>query len=237
MIERKYHPTDKMVSLIADNYQLIQVLSRFGIPMGFSDKTVAEVCQDAGVDCDSFLAVVNFIVNGYNNFDSSAEISVQALLQFLRQSHVYFLEYCLPAIRRKLLDSIQLRTSDVSFLILKLFDEYVKEVTTHMNYEDETVFAYVSALLSGESVENYKITTYSDHHDQVGSKLKELKSIIIKYCPTDANINLLNAALYDIYRCEEELESHCHVEDCLLVPAIMRLEKREKERLITEHDR
>lgn len=223
--ENKYRPDDKMISLIADNYRLIQVMSRFGIPMGFGDKTVAEVCTDSKVDTDTFLAVVNFLINGFSSFDSSVAVSLESLLHFLRQSHVYFLEFYLPAIRRTLLDSIQIRTSDVSFLIVKLFDEFVGEVTTHMNFEDETVFAYVGALLAGADTGNYHIATYSDHHDSVVSKLKELKSIIIKYCPEDAKTNLLNNALYDIYRCEEELESHCRLEDCLLVPAIMRIEE------------
>ena len=91
------------------------------------------------------------------------------------------------------------------------------EVRIHMEYEEKTVFKYVNNLLSGKSSEDYKITTYSEHHDLVSLKLKELKNIILKYCPEDANTNLLNDALYDIYRCEEELSSHCHIEDCLLV--------------------
>lgn len=224
----KYQPSDKMVSLIADNYQLIQVMSRFGIPLGFGDKTVTEVCADNGVDCTTFLTVVNFIVEGFSNFDSASEVSIEALLHYLRQSHIYFLEFCLPAIRRKLLDGILFRTSDVSFLMLKMFDEYVNEVRTHMEHEEKTVFVYIKALLENTNTEENNIATYSDHHEQVESKLKELKNIIIKYCPKDADTNLLNAALYDIYRCEEELASHCHVEDYLLVPAIIKLERRFK---------
>lgn len=221
----KYNPSDKMISLIAGNYRLIQVLSRFGIPMGFGDKSVQEVCDDAGVDTDTFLSVANFMIEGSTRFESSSSISVESLLLFLRQSHVYFLEYFLPAIRRKLLDGISMRGYDVSLLILKLFDEYVHEVSTHMDFEDRTVFSYVRDILDGKKVENFKITTYSDHHEQVGLKLKELKTIIIKYCPPDAHTNLLNDALYDIYRCEEELENHCRLEDCIFVPAIMRLEE------------
>lgn len=220
-----YAPDDKMVTLIADNYQLIQVMSRFGIPMGFGDKTVQEICNENGVDCRTFLTVVNFVMEGFSNFASESEVSVEALLRYLRQSHIYFLDYCLPAIRRKLLDGISIRTSDISILILRFFDEYMHEVKVHMEYEEKTVFKYVNALLAGESTENYRISTYSENHDLVGSKLKELKSLIIRFCPKDVNTNCLNDALYDIYRCEDELESHCHVEDCLLVPAIIRLER------------
>lgn len=214
-----------MANIISDNYQLIQVMSRFGIPLGFGDKTVEETCLINAVDCNTFLTVVNFVLDGSASYDSAPDVSPEALLHYLRQSHVYFLEYFLPQIRRKLIDGISLRSDDVSFLILKFFDDYLHEVRIHMEYEEETVFKYVRSLLDGTDCSDYKIITYSEHHEQVGSKLKELKSLIIRYCPETSDTNLLNDALYNIYRCEEELESHCKVEDCLLVPAIMRLER------------
>ena len=96
-------------------------------------------------------------------------------------------------------------------------------------YEEKTVFKYVDALIAGNAPKNYQISTFSKHHDQVGEKLTELKNIIIKYCPAKANENLLNAALFDIYACEEGLESHCKIEDYIFVPAILNLERRIRE--------
>ena len=219
-----YRPDDKMITLIADDYQLIQVMTRFGLRLGFGDSTVREVCAEAGVDCATFLTVVNFVIEGYTDAQNIDNVSLPSLLQYLRQSHIYFLEYCLPAIRRKLLDGIQFRTTDVSFLILRFFDEYFAEVRTHMEYEEATVFKHVRALLAGDRDDEFRLTTYSDHHQQVTDKLRELKSIIIKYSPDTADVNLLNAALYDLYRAERELENHCAVEDLIFVPAVMRLQ-------------
>lgn len=218
-----YRPNDKMASLVADHYRLIQVMSRFGIRVGFGESTVKEACEANGVDCGTFLAVVNFIMDGHILSADPAHLSLQSLLGYLKSSHTYFLEYCFPAIRRKLLDGIEIHTNDVSFLILKFYDEYVAEVRTHMEYEDRTIFAYISSRLEGALTDG-NVTTYSEHHEQVGDKLRELKSIILKYCPENADVNLLNAALYDIYRIEQELESHCLVEDLLLVPALKKLE-------------
>lgn len=59
---QKYKPTDKMIDLIGDNYSLLQVMSRFGLSLGFGDKTVKEVCEMNNVDCQTFLVVVNFMV-------------------------------------------------------------------------------------------------------------------------------------------------------------------------------
>lgn len=208
-----------MISLISNDYRLLQVLSRFGIPLGFSDKTIKEVCESEDVDCNTFLTVVNFLSN--NNTEASIEnLSLKSLLHYLKQSHVYFLDFYLPSIRRKLLDGIRLRESDVSFLIIKLFDEYVEGMKEHMEEEEKHLFKQVESLIEKKNFSLNEFPAYSKHHEEVGSKLRELINIIIKYSPVDSSANLLNAALYDIYRCEEELTGHCKVEDMLLLPAM-----------------
>ena len=138
---QKYKPADKMSDLICDNYSLLQVMSRFGLSLGFGDKTVKEVCQMNGVDYRTFLTVVNFVEEGYSRMnDDSDDISIPALVDYLRQSHIYFLDFSLPSIRRKLLDSIDYSEKEVVVLMLNFFDSYVSEVRKHMEYEEKTVF-------------------------------------------------------------------------------------------------
>lgn len=219
---REYNVDDKMISLISNDYRFLQVLSRFGIPLGFSDKTIKEVCDKEGVDSRTFLTIVNFLNKGCNIdiLENNKELSLKSLLHYLQQSHIYFLDFYLPSIRRKLLDGITLKDSDVSFLIIKLFDEYVEEIRAHMEEEEKHLFKHVENLIQNEVLTEKDLPFYSKHHEEVGSKLRELKNIIIKYCPPNSRANLLNAALYDIYRCEEELTDHCKIEDDLLLPAI-----------------
>lgn len=218
---REYNADDKMATLISNDYRILQVLSRFGIPLGFNDKTIKEVCENEGVDCHTFLAVVNFLNSAGLTHPETKNLSLVSLLHYLKQSHIYFLDFYLPSIRRKLLDAITLKESDVSFLIIKLFDEYVEGIRQHMEEEERHLFKEVESIISHkEHEEEIIFPVYSEHHEEVGSKLRELKNIIIKYCPPDSQANLLNAALYDIYRCEEELNSHCEIEDQMLLPAM-----------------
>ena len=56
-----YKATDRMSSVITRDYKLLQVMSRFGLALGFGDKTVSEVCENSGVDTKTFLNVVNFL--------------------------------------------------------------------------------------------------------------------------------------------------------------------------------
>lgn len=226
----KYTPTDKMSDLICENYTLLQVMSRFGLVLGFGDKTVQDVCRENGVDCHTFLSVVNFMVEDNDRMEDDVKgIHMPSLLNYLKQAHHYFLDFYLPTIRRKLIDAIDCSNeNEVAFLIQRFFDQYVGEVRKHMDYEDKNVFTYVENLMAGRDTNGFKITQFASHHDQIDATLTELKNIIIKYYPAKTNNYKLNAVLFDIFSCEEDLASHCHVEDYLFVPAVLRLEKEGK---------
>lgn len=224
-----YEADDRMISLIRDNYNLLQSLGSFGINLGFGDKTVREVCEQQGVDTYTYLAVVNFTINGYREFDDVSKLSVSTLLQYLSASHEYFLGFQLPAIRKQLVDALDEKDS-LARLILKLYDDYARAVRSHMKYEEKTVFPYVKALLNHEPTGDYDIETYSKHHGQTDLLLRELKSIIIKYLPSDGlHNNQLSACLYSIYNNEEWLASHAEVEESIFIPAIRWLEKKTKQ--------
>lgn len=230
--QHKYCPTDKMSDLICDNYSLLMVMSRFGLSLGFGDKSVKDVCEAQNVDYRTFLAVANFISEEQYSYSADENaFSIPALMDYLKQAHTYFLDFNLPAIRRKLIEAIDCSTTDndVAFLILKFYDEYAKEVRRHMEYENEAVFTYVDQLLQGKLSADYDIATFASKHNQIGTKLKELKNIIIKYYPEKENNNLLNAVLFDIFNCEQDLASHCRVEDYMFVPAVAQIERRLKD--------
>ena len=222
-----YIPNDKMADIICDNYSLLQVMSRFGLPLGFGDYTVEEVCHSHQVDCRTFLAVANFINKGHSRSSASIEdISVESLMTYLKNAHHYFLDFQLPTIRRKLLEAIDCSMdNEVTFLILTFFDNYVKEVRNHMSYEDTHVFTYVDKLLKGEKSEDYDINMFVRHHDHIDEKLTELKNSIIKYYPDSRKSYVMNAVLFDIFNCEKDLASHNEVEDYLFVPAVFHLER------------
>ena len=223
--QKMYEADDKMISLIRDNYDLLQSLGSFGISLGFGDKTVRETCEDQCVDTYTFLAVVNFTINGYGDFETDDQLDVRTLLHYLDASHKYYLDFQLPFIRRELEESLDDRNS-LARLILRFYDEYAHEIRRHMMYEQRTLFPYVQSLLEGRPMADYNVDTFSKHHGAVDKKLRELKLLIIKYLPQDGqHNNQLTATLHDIYDNEEWLRQHAQVEDHIFVPAIRRLEQ------------
>jgi regulator of cell morphogenesis and NO signaling len=230
-----YEADDKMISLIRDNYDLLQSLGSFGINLGFGDKTVRETCEDNHVDTYTFLAVVNYNINGYGEFEADEQLSVPTLLHYLEASHAYFLEFQLPYIRRELSESLD-ENDSLGRLILRFYDEYAHEIRRHMQYEQKTLFPYVQSLIDRQPANDYNVETFSKHHGSADKKLRELKLLIIKYLPQDGlHNNQLTATLHDIYENEVWLRQHAEVEDHIFVPAIRRLEQITKQQDVTRN--
>lgn len=85
--QKIYEADDKMITLIKDNYNVLQSLGCFGISLGFGDKTVSQVCEEQQVDTTTFLAVVNYTINGERPDISSLNLSLPTLLRYLKASH------------------------------------------------------------------------------------------------------------------------------------------------------
>lgn len=232
---KMYEAGDKMITLIKDNYSVLQALGSFGINLGFGDKTVSETCQMNGVDTYTFLAVVNAQLNDITTYEDDEQINVPTLLHYLKASHTYYLDFQLPFIRRELQESIS-ENDALGMLIMKLYEEYAQEIRRHMKYEEKTLFPYVESLLEGRPMNDYNVETFSKHHEQTDKKLRELKLMIIKYLPADAHRNnQLTATLYDIYNNEEWLRQHAEVEDHIFTPAIKRLERMTKQEDVSKN--
>ena len=220
--KKEYLSTHRLRDVIEDNNLMILVISRFSIPFGFGDATIGEVCRQHGVDCPTFLAVANLIANDRL---TPHRISLPSLMGYLRKAHKYFLDFNLPQIRKKLIEAINCTNmTDVAFLILKYYDDYVVEVRKHMEFENENVFPYIERMIARESLGDFSLSEYQEHHTDMAERLAELKDIVIRHYEQQDN-DLLNSVLYDLISCEHDLMSHCRVENDILFPAAQREEQ------------
>ncbi len=231
MIKAEYPYTEEMAmsQVICDNYHLLLVITRFGIKLGFGERTIREVCEMNSVHTPTLLAVLNAI-GARKHIDYTAkhpleDIDIKGLISYLKESHHYFISYRLPLIREHLVSTLEEGPAELAPAILQFFDGYVKEVKNHMEYENNTVFPYVEDLIAGKKGDHaYSIDVYSHQHDQIEAKISELKNILIRYYPDGKGFSL-TTILYDIFDTEEDLANHNHIEDDLFVPVIRSIEK------------
>lgn len=227
-----YKPTDKMSELMGagakhagtDN-QVLQLIHRFGVPLGVGDKTIVKVCEETNIDCTTLLAIVNFAIN--REYTNNNDIHIPTLRQYLENAHNYFMHFQLPRIRQMLLEAINLAGNDnkIPLLIIRFYDEYVEEIRAHIQHENEFAFEHHPT---------------DDQH--IAAKAIELKNLIIKYYPHNDKTStqaqeqerLLYAVLHDLYHFENELALHCAIEDEIMLPAIAKAENNKQTTAINE---
>jgi regulator of cell morphogenesis and NO signaling len=226
----KYRAADLMSDLISQNYPALLVLSRFGIALGFGDKTIGEVCRDNGVDENTFLAIINLMINDDRpQPGEEPQLSLQSLIDYLYHSHSYFLKFRLPEMKKKLVEALNDGGGDLNGAIIEYFDKFVAALRKHTLNEDRKIFPYVQALLNGETREKVPVVLRKQH-EQIQYSLTEFKNVLIKYYPAQ-KANQINSFLFDIFSCERDLASHNAVEEYLFQPQIDALENKIRQAL------
>ena len=191
----------------------IQIISRFGLEMGVGDQTIEQVCESHGVHTPTFLAIVNYKV--FHQRVLPDDIDVPTLQRYLHNAHTYFLDFRLPRLRRALIEAIIPAdpTTKIPGLILRCYDEFVDEIRTHIEHENEGLF------------------DEHQHDDQrITDKLTEIKNLIIKYYPTKPTsiegtvTYTLISVMSDLWHTEQDFADHCAIEDDILRPAMTKIQ-------------
>ena len=186
MSEFIYSATDNLSALVTAQPELLLTLSHLGIPLGFGDKTIAQVCREHGVATEFFLLVTQVYCDD-NYAPSQAVIKstpMGNLIPYLMSSHDYYLHRGLPHIKGHLARIANMLPARAGKAIKQFFDAYVDEVRAHFAHEENTVYPHITRLLNHQPGDDYMIKEYLAHHDNLQDKLSDLVQIIFKYLPT-----------------------------------------------------
>lgn len=221
----------KMADLIHANYRLLFVLPRFGIRLGFGDKSIGEICRQQNISASLFLLVCNIYT--FDDFlpepSELHSFTAEDLTGYLHNSHADYIREQIPEIRRQVLALVGCCEAKNGKILERFFDDYSREVTHHFNYEETVVFPYIHNLSEGiESAEGYSIGQFEENHSNIEEKLGDLKNILIKYLPDSCPGTPRNKLLLDLFLLEDDLNKHSLIEDRILVPLVEQLEERRR---------
>jgi len=230
----------KMADVVHINYHLLQIISRFGIRLGFGDKSVRQVCTDYGIDVNFFLEIINsYHHKNYFPRKHLQGFSLSLIVDYLRKSHEYYLKLKIPEVA-ELLKHISVSSNPDSMtsfrLIDRFFNEYRTELEIHIQREEEKIYPYVFMIEKAyirrksdskivDSINSYSIDDFEKEHDNVEDKLLDLKNILIKYLPVPVDPKLSQSVLFELFRLEADLRDHARLEDKILVPKVRFMEK------------
>jgi regulator of cell morphogenesis and NO signaling len=212
---------------LAEDRRLLQLLPRFGIDLGFGDRSIEEVCRLNGVNSELFLIVCNiYSDNDYKpNPTELHHIDMRGLLPYLKASHRYYLDERFPHLEEHFQRIIEACGPKYGPMLSHFYDEYKREVMRHIQYyEEEVVFPYIEELSSGNKSNSYKINEFRHNHTNIQDTLDDMMNILLKYLPGDILPKERIEISLDIMELSDDLNRHSRIEDHLLIPYVESLE-------------
>jgi len=228
----------KMAELIHQNYEVLTVLRRFDIELGFGEKTIEEVCLSKSINPDFFLEIVNsFNDEDYFSQSKLKEHDVEDILFYLKNTHRFYLTKKFPEIEQLIHElNFSENNSQNKQLLENFFNEYKEEFINHVQREEDRIYPYITELDKTlktkkatssfhENMKKYTISDYQQEHEDVEEKLYDLKNIIIKYLPSPLNPEGYNSILVKLFKLENDLNEHSRIEEKVIVPKVLEMEK------------
>lgn len=228
-----------MAEVILKDYRLLPIVFRFGLTLGFGNKTVEEICKEKDIDTDFFLEILNSHHNSvYFPNNHLSDFKADIIIKYLTNTHAYYLENKVPRIESYIAKlEKEVAADDIKNINLLrcFFYEYRSEIEVHFKVEEERVFPYILALEKALKTGNCSeelftrikeepIEIYERNHDDLEVKLSDMKNLIIRFLPVEDCIGDYEYLLAELFQMEYDLEDHARIEEKVLVPKVKMLE-------------
>jgi regulator of cell morphogenesis and NO signaling len=216
-----------------------EVFKKYGIDFCCGGKkTVREVCMEKGIDATKVEHELQQVSNE-NKTDNNAynEWDLDFLADYIVNTHHRYVRKYLPELRSYTLKVAQVhgdRHPELSE-IQKLVETINEELSEHMVSEEKVLFAYVKKIVNarkksvpldkeGRNLESL-IEELESEHDYVGRCLDKIRALSNDYAiPEDAcaSYKLLYKMIQEF---ENDLHIHIHLENNILFPKAIEMEK------------
>jgi len=219
----------KMTDLIEENPALLLMMQHFNMDFMVDDYTVDILCQQYDVNPALFISVANL----YNGLRPKKELVLTEsdflqIIQFLRNSHVYYRKYKYPEISAYITNLQKDSSTKELKLLEQFFNNYFEEVIEHLDYEDNVAFPYFTELINNRAMpcsKEYSAKEYYEHHSDIELKLTDLKNLLLKHIKISNSLNLRRKLLLSLFELEFDLYIHSLIEESILIPAGCRIEE------------
>lgn len=228
----KMSPSMKVAGQIDANPRLLLMLQHFKVDFRVRDLTVSQLCKEYCISETLFVDIANL----YNGFGAKknhkyTKNDLLQVIDFLKNSHHYYRFEMYPQIKSYILKLQENHPEKELKLLEKFFNEYFTEVREHLDYEDNVAFPYFIKLLQniddGDTPQEYSSIEYSEHHTDIELKLHDLKNLLLKYVKIDNDLDLRRKLFFALYELEYDLFVHSLIEESILIPSGVNIEKKE----------
>lgn len=226
--------------LVHDDVRNAEVLNVFQIDFCCrANRSLESACREKGVD-------TRLVIEEINQIQDSSEYTLQGsikwpldlLIEYILVYHHFYLWQELPKIEKLLDTLVKIHAAQYPLLVdlAKYFASLKFESELHMGNEEQTLFPYICELLmaqasSGQLPLNSSngldttISVMRMEHEATVNILQNIRHLCHDYDLTKAICNSHRLALKKLKDLEKDLYQHIHLENHVLFPKALKLEK------------
>lgn len=236
MIERSISTT--VGDIVAGDFRTAGVFERFGIDFCCGGRrSLADACRTATVDPAALLRALDAVTAIDDRRDDVMAWPPARLVAHIVDIHHGYVRTALPMIARFLAKLIEVHGARHPELaeVRIAFARLARDLEQHMIKEEQVLFPYICELAARDescerrpspfgTVEN-PILMMEREHRAAAEDLRTIRELTDNYTPPADGCTTYAVCLAELARFEADLHRHVHLENNVLFPAAMALER------------
>ncbi len=212
------------------------LLSQYEIKDEDLEKQIDLLCAEKGIDSDFFVEILKIYYDTeYFPKRQLMSFPVSVILDYLHKTHAYYIGKRLLDIEQAI--SVSYPDEVISSYLQKFFVDFKEKLVAHISDEENILFPFIRTMekflthqIKEEdlvtAMKNFSIEHFEKKHNHdVENSLKEIRRHIIEFCKDVSDLFPYRILLRKIDSFEFELRVHARVEDEVLIPVVLLLEK------------
>lgn len=233
--------TEKTIGeMVAEDYRTAQVFRKFGLDFCCGGgKSVEEACHDKGVEFKAVRSALQELGTTEQTGDNYNEWSLDFLVDYIVNNHHKYARNKLPEIGQYANKVAKVHGERHPELV-EIYYEFTKmhgEITNHLDKEEELLFPYIKEMVRAE--QNGKspqkpdygsavnpISMMEQEHDDAGEAMAKIRELSSDFTPPEDACTTYRILFENLEAFEKDLHKHVHLENNILFPKAIELEKR-----------
>lgn len=226
--------------LVAKDYRAASVFKKYGIDFCCQgNRTIGEACEKKNIDTESVVNDLDAIIQarGENTTDYKSW-PLDLLADYIEKKHHRYVEEKTAEIKPYLdkICRVHGERHPELFEISEHFSATAGELAKHMKKEELILFPFVRKLAKAKhegskvvpppfgSIQN-PIDAMMDEHSTEGDRFRKIEELSNNYTPPQDACNTYGVTLGLLKEFEQDLHLHIHLENNILFPKAIELEK------------
>ena len=231
----------KIGEIVSENFRTAQVFEKYGLDFCCGGKkTLEEACVSKKVNPEELIQVLSSI--GDENSRAAADFnswSLDFLIDYIINNHHSYVIKSLPSIAEHA-GKVKIKHGENHnevVRIAELFSGLKTELEAHLQKEERMLFPYIKQLVQMEqrgegapyapfgTIQN-PVRMMESEHDGAGNIMAEINSLSSSYVPPDDACTTYRVLYSELKEFEDDLHVHIHLENNILFPKAIELEKK-----------